>query len=198
MKYSLKKSASVLLLSTLAFTSISSVKPKPAHALIGAVSGSPATLITGSVIGGLGLLLVGGTAVALGGDQGSPDGRMAAAMIGIPVILAGMGLTIMGLIILDGSEVEFGHLNGAQAKKLGLTVDELAAYEDELEEINAILQEQKQARAHELASTGTIDVKNSAADWKRNGVALSPEAFSAIKKIAANAMSQATSARSTH
>jgi len=103
------------------------------HAAIGAALSAPAAIVVGGVIAAAG---AGSTAVCLGfnacigGDGGTLDSLM--LLIYIPV-------AAVGLLVLDGEqagEISFTAVPSAQ----GFSADEVAAYNAELDELNAIAQ----------------------------------------------------------
>jgi hypothetical protein len=175
-----KSSASLVLLSAFAFASVSATQPKPAHAVVGLATGNGTVLVTGALLGGLGTLAFGASWIAL-------DNRHESIL---SVFGFGVGFMsgVAGVIVLEGGNMEFGHLDVKQAKAIGLTPGELQSYEDELSEANAVLEDQRLARVAELEKTGTVSIRNSQADWREAGTALSPLTFSAMQKIAAKSL----------
>lgn len=185
MNKNLRKTASIALLSALAFISIYTVQPKPAHALVGLGSGSPAMIITGGVLSGLGGTALGWTAYTCNNQNCEGlGGALIMLFVGAPGGIVGA----TGLILLDGGAIEFGHLTFAQAAATGMNRSEWMSYEDELTEINAIFQDQLMDRQEEFERTGKVSIANSRASWEESSQALSPAAYSALKKLASKTL----------
>lgn len=191
MKKQLKQSISIALLAAIGFASASSLQPRPARAVVGLFTGNPATLITGGALLGAGALAIGANmALCWNRRCEGMGGALLALVLGVPGFFVG----VSGIIVLDGGNVEFGQLTSAQARQAGITAAELASYNDELAEINAVFQDQLKDRKAEFEQTGTITLANSMADWQEAGQALSSEAFSAVKKLSASLIKKANAA----
>jgi cell division protein FtsB len=92
-------------------------------------------------------------------------------------------LFLAGLVILDDNgKMTFGELEADKASEAGVTADEAAAYNSELEELNAI----KDMVSSEVADLeGSKEVRAEAAKelWTVYQDYVSPEAFSALVKL---------------
>jgi hypothetical protein len=101
----------------------------------------------------------------------------------------------IGFNILDGEngqEIQFAKIESAEtAKSIGLTDSELSAYNQELDTINLINQEV----ASQLQGDSQQDIEKARAAWLSHQADLSPEAFSAMTKVAQSAAQAAQKAR---
>lgn len=148
---------------------------RPSQAAISAVAGAPA-LVTGG-------LVVAGGAVALEtvvvvlevtGDYSWKDASAWALLITVPIFL-------LGILILDEDKLEasYSQLDAGKARSLGLSAKELAAYNSELDEINALAN----FVDANMTKKGEAGLSESRDLWTDVKDSISPEAFSALVKI---------------
>jgi hypothetical protein len=170
-----RKSVSTALLVSLALLPALSARPHSAHALVGAAIGNVPTLIVGASITGLGGALI---LHELNAHEAS----------GGYLVIPASGMMILGLIVLDDNSVQFGPLSAEQARSAGFSAGEIAAFSEELAEINAIQAQVVSDLTAQYGKTGTIDLARAESLWSDYGTTLSPDALSAAKKIAAKAI----------
>lgn len=180
MNSKLKKTSALVLLSTLGFVSTSAIQPKPAHAIVGLAVGSGPMVIAALVTG-----MVGVFAAPFVQDEvdtsfcgNSPDCGKA----GDRTIQIGLAL---GILVLDGKNpgsASLAPVNAAQAKRFGLTADEARAYNENLDELNAVAD----SVGFRLAHAKQADLKTARALWNQYGVSVEPTALAAAKKLVTN------------
>lgn len=96
--------------------------------------------------------------------------------------------TLAGLLLLDSNgnpTADFAPMTEQAAAHLGVSAQELAAFNQELPEINAINESlTAEASARLAEGESQSDVQNAVrAQWSENKAALSPDAASALDKI---------------
>jgi hypothetical protein len=102
---------------------------------------------------------------------------------GAAEIAVGMAAAFVGFVMLDGSnsqDIAFSKLTPAQAQPLGITSNELSAYNNELDTINLI----RENVETQVPSTSPQDVQKAASLWQQYSSDLSPDAYSAAQKVA--------------
>ncbi len=130
-------------------------------------------------------------------------------LIGIPFIVAGAFISIssltslhnhhhyadrehawlwfwVGIFLLDGengTDMVFTEIKSNEANQLGLTEAEFKSYNEELPEINAIREHIVGDLAARATQGQTVDRKMAQNLWQSYGTQLSPNAFSALKKV---------------
>lgn len=138
---------------------------RPSHAVVGLATGNPVVTILGAAaLGGTGIYLASG---------GNDD-------LGESFVRAFFGLmaAAVGLTLLDGEQAyEFAEISSADARAMGISPDERAAYNLELDQVNAIAE----AVATDLPEKSTVE--EAKALWAHYGDALDPQALSATIKI---------------
>ena len=154
-------------------TVVSLTQSKPSQAAVGALVSTP-VLIAGLAIGGAGLL---GTAAGVAGCNRNGDSmnicRDITILIGSPIIL-------LGLIVLEGEqEVQFRELTPSEAAKIGISGDELAVYNSEIDQANMIMGDVKS----ELSKIERPTAQDSAAAWNNVRDLVSPATYSTMQKI---------------
>ncbi len=105
-------------------------------------------------------------------------------------ILGGAALVITGVYLLDKDQngaPSFRVLPENAVDELGLSAEELTAYNSEIFEINAIREEVTQRLVLAGETNGALDasaaMKLAHQSWQELGLNLSPEAFSALEKV---------------
>lgn len=189
MKKNLNSAIALALLTTFASFSATSLQPKPAHAVVGAIIGNVPTVVVGASLMGAGAVLI--TAafttsnpcplLGTGGPGCFP--WFASAFYGA------VG-SVIGLVVLDGETGEFGQLSPATVRAAGLTQVEHGAYAAELSEIVSVSQQIKSELNDEYQKTGEVSVEQAKSLWNQYGSELSPAAFSAVQKISVHAVNQ--------
>jgi hypothetical protein len=144
---------------------------RPSQAAVGAAFSAP-VLIAGIVIAGGGSIV---TVKMLHDCRGDSSGLCA----GLTALVLGP-IVILGLVILDGEQkVEFKELNLSQAQKLGISSQELAVYNSELDQANMLVADVQS----ELSKIENPDETDSAAAWNAVKEMVSPETFATMTKI---------------
>jgi hypothetical protein len=184
MNKKLTTTVSIALLSAVAVTAVNTA-PKHANAALGLTTGDAQTAIIGaSIAGAAGLATAGIFSL-------KPHPAYA------PLVLFGLttsaALTLAGIIVLDGSSLEFGHITLTEALEADLTESEWRAYEDELPEISAVSQTVNAELSKLYQRNGTVTFQDAQPLWLKYGTSLSNEAFSAVIKLCAHALKQAQS-----
>jgi hypothetical protein len=147
---------------------------QPAHAIIG-LTAAPGLTIAGiaCLSSGLGV----GTLMAAADAEGG--------------FIIAASAAIVGLVLLDGSagqDVAFAAVSPAVAQSIGLSSAEAEAYNHELDSINLIRQNVESQM--DPAASNQANIQKASALWKSYQNDLSPEAFSAVEKVAQAASNQ--------
>ena len=163
-------------ISALAVTAVltgSLVAPRTSHATVGIVTalfggaGVP-VMVVGGALGAVGVILL---------ECPTSDWQ------GVFVdTLGGLGLAFAGLVVLDEKDhqgVSFSALDEMSAVSLGVSRLEMQAYNNELDEVNAI-RDEVTAR---LLESGKPTFEMSQAAWSELKAEVSPEAFGVVQKI---------------
>ncbi len=155
---------------------VSAVIPAKSHALVGAVVAVPTVVAVGAITagaGGVGLV----SAILYGDRRGA--GRYDGLLLG----LASYVVIAVGLVILDDNSqgIAFGELDETKAVALGINAEEAAAYNSELEEINAA----KQSIEMEVVKMEEPSAEKAHALWQEMRGNISPAAYSAMEKVSA-------------
>ena len=96
------------------------------------------------------------------------------------MILIGAPVILLGLVVLDGEqEVQFRELNRSEAAKIGISAQELAVYNSEIDQANMLMADVKS----ELSKIEKPTAKDSAAAWVGVRDLVSPETFASMQKI---------------
>ena len=180
-----KRSISALMISAVLATGF---VPRQSQAAVGGVmsifggAGIPVMVVGGvTTAGGLALY---GTALAVKAGGSDSDGWRA---FGIGIL--SIGVTLVGLVVLDSKDQQgavFGTLDDKTAQAMNISSNELAAYNSELDEVNAI-RDEVTAR---LLESKNPTVQESQAAWSELKGSISPESFSVVEKISLNMVSQ--------
>lgn len=160
----------------LVFTSVVSA-PRDAHALAGLLGANPVLIAIGAV--GTAGAAVSATYAGIYLQMG--DSQSTAAQVGL---WTSIGLIILGVVVLDGETIHdtrFGSLTAVQAQDLHLTSDEWAAYENNREELNSLLEEASAASAH--AGSQAEVFASAVRFWEAEGSALDPQAFDVAQRL---------------
>lgn len=138
---------------------------RPSHAVVGLATGNPVVTILGAAsLGGAGIYM------ASGGNDDLGE-SFVRAFFGI---IAGA----VGLTLLDGEQAyEFAEISPTEARSLGVSADEMVAYNLELDQVNAIAE----AVATELPQKASVE--EAKALWAQYGEMLDPQALAATIKI---------------
>ena len=152
--------------------------PKRSEAIVGAAIAVPAVVTVGAITGGTGFATVLGTMI-----YGTTCSGRGCALDGIVLFLMGAAVLIVGLVILDDNShgMEFTALNETKAEALGITAEQAAAYNSELDEINAA----KQTVQMEVVKMEKPSVDEAHALWQEMRGNISPEAYGALEKVSA-------------
>lgn len=147
---------------------------RPSQAAVGALVASPAVVVAGLYVAGTGAVVTGVvTVMDIQGEGGGLFAFLTLMFVTGPIML-------LGLLVLDDEQaLEFAPMEPAQGRKLGLSSDELLAYNNEIDQINALAafvdaevsKDEKPSR--EYAAELWTDVKSE----------LSPAAFSGLLKV---------------
>lgn len=148
---------------------------KPSQAAIGSIIAAPAMVTAGVVVaGGAVGAQVAFTALDFLTSPSDVKGASLWALF-LSVPLAGLGL-----LILEGEQtMQFAPLSKAEAQKLGVNSQERAAYNSELDQLNALAEYVDQ----EISKDGKADLDESVTLWNEVKTAVSPEAFSTLVKV---------------
>lgn len=147
---------------------------RPSQAAVGALAAAPAVVVAGLYIAGTGAAVT-GVATVMDVSEGG-GGLFAFLMF---MFITGP-IMLLGLVILDDEQaMEFSPMEPAHGQKLGLSADELRAYNSEIDQINALAafvdaevsKDEKPSR--EYAAQLWTEVKGE----------LSPAAFSGLLKV---------------
>lgn len=172
-----KKFATSALALSLVSTSltVNLVQPREAHAILGLSTG-----FVPWVFGGAGLITGGALMVGMGAAAGPSFEPVSGLQI------AGGVLGILwGVVLLDGSQgagVQYAPVTDAQADQLGLTRAERDAFNQNVEEINAIAE----SVASDLAHAQKPSLELSRQQWLAYGQALDADTLSAVQKVSAD------------
>lgn len=172
-----KKLKSKILVSALLLAlSSGAIFTPDAHAIVGLILGNAPVALAGVALLGGGL---GFTAYMDNGGSlppGTTDDEEFNIIMGVLVA------DIAGVTMLNGKDsqsLNFSAVDQASGKRLGMTDAELAAYNNELDTINLILQEVEVQAPKNAADAKSI--------WLQHQNELSPGAFSGMSKVAAGA-----------
>jgi hypothetical protein len=108
-----------------------------------------------------------------------------------PGFILAASAAIVGLVLLDGSnsqDIAFAAVSPAVAQSIGLSNAELDAYNHELDTIN-LIRENVESQLN-TSDSNQANVQKAATLWKTYENDLSPEAFSAVEKVAQAAAQQ--------
>lgn len=145
---------------------------KPSQAGIGLVAGSAVAVSSGltmAAIGGAGTLVMLPAATQGGGLN------PVAILALIPMALLGIGL-----LILEGEQqFEFAPLEAQHARKLGVTSEEMRAFNNEIDQINALASYVDS----EISRDGKPTKERAAEVWTEIRGEISPEAFDGLVKV---------------
>lgn len=157
----------------LVLTVVTLSQSKPSQATVGAFVAAP-VLIAGLAITGTGVI---GTAIyasKCGNGDLNELCKVFILMLGIPVIA-------VGLIVLDGEqEIAFHELTNAEAAKIGVSNDELAVYNSEIDQANMLMADVKS----ELSKIAKPTAQDSASAWSSVKELVSPATYATMQKIA--------------
>ncbi len=146
---------------------------KPTQAAVGAIVATP-VLVAGLYI----------TAVAAGGTIAGlisckKSGDNSGLCKGL-ILLVGAPVILLGLVVLDGEQdVEFRELNITEASKLGVSEDDLAVYNSEVDQANMLMADVKA----ELSQKKKATAEDSKVAWNAVKDMVSAETFSTMQKI---------------
>lgn len=167
----MKKFITMLML--VSFVSTTTFTPK-AEALIGLMFKAKSMKAIGGIGALGGAVITGGSLIAI-----KTANNLATAILAATVSYAGLILAGVGLIILDDGQVadiEFRAISDEHAKSLtNFTESEIAIYNSEVEELNAIRQ------TVVAESEVSEDTKDAEKLWLEYSDALSPETFEIAK-----------------
>jgi hypothetical protein len=145
----------------------------------------PAKAAEGSFVGGpvlvAGLWITGGAIVGtfVGGPIMCRNESADSMCLLIPVML-GMVAGAIGLLVLDGEqEYQFQELSEAQAKKIGVSAQDLAVYNSEIDQANVLMAEVKT----ELSKIEKPTAQDSVVAWSAVKDLVSSETYSTMQKI---------------
>lgn len=142
---------------------------------------------------GLPLMIAGGVGILPGAPVAGliaaaayvpPTGAFVVGSAGLVGIGAGILVGLIGLVVLDSAsqqDIVFGPVSDREARLLGMTDDEQAAYLHSLPQINAIRENVRE----DVLAAGLPTFKGVSAAWQGYAENLSPEAFSGLKKVSA-------------
>ncbi|MFL5783591.1 MAG: hypothetical protein ACJ76H_03205 [Bacteriovoracaceae bacterium] len=153
-------------------TAVTLTHTKPSQAAVGAFVGTP-VLIAGLAIGGAGIVTtIAGVASCKPGDSsGLCQGLI--VLVFAPVVL-------LGLVVLEGEQkVEFRELSKEEANKLGISSNELAVYNSEVDQANMLVADV----SAELSKIEKPTSEDSGVAWSKVKDLVSPETFATMQKI---------------
>ena len=181
MKNPLKKTMTALMITA---ALVSSFVPRTSHAAVG---------IGMLLFGGAGIpaIVIGGTftAIGLGMDLTSGSG-----FAGFVDAAEGLSLAFTGLVVLDTKDqqgVLFAALDDKATTNLKISPVEAAAYNSELDEVNAV-RDEVTARLLE-SKKPTMELSNET--WNELKTQISPEAYSVVQKISQHMLDVAHAAK---
>lgn len=140
---------------------------KPSEAVVGAITVNPVAIGTGLA------LTAGGVGTFVAYDYYWLEDYVA---------VVGFLATVSGLVLLDGEEgrqMSFSQLDSKTAGKLGITASELASFNAEIDQANALVLQVDQ----DLAALENPTPVDAQASWESLRDAVSHETFSAMQKI---------------
>lgn len=159
----------------LLLTVVTLTHTKPSQAAVGALVSTP-VLIAGLVIGGAGLV---GTAIGIAkcNEGGSSDTN---GLCGAFMVIVGAPVILLGLVVLDGEqEVQFRELSHKEAAKIGISSDDLAVYNSEIDQANMLIADVKT----ELSKIRKPTAQDSEAAWNDVKDLVSPATYATMQKI---------------
>lgn len=147
---------------------------RQSQAAVGAIAAAPAVVVAGLYVAGTGAVVTGVVTVM---DVQEGGGGLFA---GIMFMFITGPIMLLGLLILDEEQaLEFAPMEADHGRKLGLSSDELRAYNNEIDQINAL--------AAFVDAEVSKDVKPSreyaAKLWTEVKGELSPAAFNGLLKV---------------
>lgn len=147
---------------------------RPSQAAVGAIAAAPAAVTAGLYIAGAGGAAFAGGIVL---DYSENAGGWAAFFV---TLFVAIPLGVLGLIVLEDEQaLEFATLGAAEAQKLGVTQTELRAFNNEIDQINALA-----AYVDAEVSKDEKPSKEFAAQvWEEVRDEISPDAFSGLVKV---------------
>ena len=164
-----------IVLTTVVLTSLAT--SRPSQATVGLLTLNAPLLLKGLVISGSGFYA--GLAIE---DRGY---RFLSEKTYKPVLLTTMAYTVIGLIMLeDEQSMSFAEISSSEASKLGISASELAIYNSQLDEVNALFSHVDS----ELSSIAKPSIQDSSDLWASVKGAVAPETFSVMQKISAQAL----------
>lgn len=147
----------------------------PSRAAVGASFAAPIAVVAG--VACIGVSAVG----AYGGYRLIKKGTTAMTVAGVGVILLSVAGGYFGLLLLDGQqEAKFAELSAADANDLSISQNDLAIYNSEIEQVNAIARE----IGSELKKQNSDSAELARDLWIELGTELSPETMKTVIAIA--------------
>ncbi len=147
----------------------------PSKAAVGASFAAPI-----AVVAGVAVLACGGGAGYIGYRLVKRGGAVS-TIAGIGAFIAAAGAGYLGLLMLDGERsAEFAEVSASEAVKLNVTADDIAIYNSEVEQVNAIAREIGEV----LSEKGPDNVELSSELWMDLGTNLSPETMKVVIAVA--------------
>lgn len=133
-----------------------------------------------AVVAGVAAMAVSGGA-AYGGYRLIKRGGTGSTIAGIAALALSAGGAYFGLLLLDGEQsAEFSELSASQASALKVSADDIAIYNSEVEQVNAIAREIGEV----LTKNGKDNVELSTELWMDLGTNLSPETMKVVIAVA--------------
>jgi hypothetical protein len=145
---------------------------RPTQAAVGAAFSTP-VLIAGIVIAG------GGVVTTVAGVASCKPGDNSGLCAGL-VILVLAPVVLLGLVVLEGEQkAEFRELSKEEANKLGISSNELAVYNSEVDQANMLVADV----SAELSKIEKPTNEDSGVAWAKVKDLVSAETFSVMQKI---------------
>ncbi len=147
----------------------------PSRAAVGASFAAPIAVVAG--VACIGVSAVG----AYGGYRLIKKGTTAMTVAGVGVILLSVAGGYFGLLLLDGQqEAKFAELSLDEANNLNVSQNDIAIYNSEIEQVNAIARE----IGSELNAQKSDSAELARDLWIELGTELSPETMKTVIAIA--------------
>lgn len=144
----------------------------PARAAVGITFAAPLAVVAGVAAMGV------SAGAAYGGYRLIKNGKTA---VGIAVLVVSAAGGYFGFLLMDGQqEAKFGELSPEGASQLGISASELAVYNSEVEQVNAIARE----IGSELAAQNSDSADLARDLWMEYGTQLAPETMKTVIAIA--------------
>lgn len=144
----------------------------PARAAVGITFAAPLAVVAGVAAMGV------SAGAAYGGYRLIKNGKTA---VGIAVLVVSAAGGYFGFLLMDGQqEAKFGELSSEGASQLGISASELAIYNSEVEQVNAIARE----IGSELAAQNSDSADRARDLWMEYGTQLAPETMKTVIAIA--------------